>query len=208
MKHDSSPPSSSCCGALPAAPVRVAASRRSTGRPIAVSLEPASHLLRGETTLTVTPLEHGRHLSPSILLRLSPRFGWRRRWCRFGFPAEWCGWSFPGEFPERALRIMIRYRVGLQRPRAGADSQYRGPHLRGECGHLPRGNLPGERRGVVSPAPGVAGETDTGSNHTGRDRGGNGGKRLERRSTRDRNISVWEELHPVDHLSLSAGRYA
>jgi hypothetical protein len=174
---------------------------------IAVTLEPASHLLRGESALSITPGGTG-----TLTLALNPRatvvsMNLEGRDVPFTFAGGLLTVELPAKRGSEPLHLAISYRclfddplqeqvVTTEGPDYGAagNISHRGIFLGGDAGWYPDPAVHPRRRSVIVTAPaGIEAVT--------------AGRRAERRTEGEKNVSRWEEEHPVERLSLSAGRY-
>ncbi|HEY6874696.1 MAG TPA: M1 family aminopeptidase [Geobacteraceae bacterium] len=174
---------------------------------IAVTLDPPSHLLAGESTVILNPRGAG---SVSFTLQagaIVQRVTLEGR----AVPVEFAGGALtvglPPEARDRTVRIGIDYRALFNDPVPGRtaateDPSYgvngvispAGTFLGGGVAWYPRPPLmPGKRTVEVTAPAGIEAIT--------------AGRRLKRESGREKTVSVWEETHPVENLSLSAGEY-
>ena len=174
---------------------------------IAVTLEPAAHLLTGECTVTLNP--HGATRLPFALhpgaTVLHVTVDGQE------VPVAFTGGTLTvGFYPggrERTVRVGIGYRASFNDPLPGRtatteDPSYgvngviaeEGVFLGGGADWYPEApGVPARRTVEVTAPAGIEAVT--------------AGRRLERGTRGDRSFSVWEEEHPVTSLSLSAGRY-
>lgn len=174
---------------------------------IAVTLDPATHQLLGESIVTLNPRG-----AASLSFVLHPgatvhRVSVEGRDVSADFAGGELVVPLPTDAREGTVRVKIGYRATFndplpERTATAEDPSYgvngvispKGVFLGGGAAWYPRPPaLPGKRTVEVTAPAGVEAIT--------------AGKRLERRSEGGRSVSVWEEEHPVEHLSLSAGEY-
>ncbi|MCM2357682.1 MAG: M1 family peptidase [Geobacteraceae bacterium] len=174
---------------------------------IAVTLDPASHQVSGESTVTLNPRG-----AASVSFSLHPgatvhRVSVEGREVAVAFAGDALVVPLPPAQGERTVRVTIGYRATFndplpERTATAEDPGYgvngvistEGVFLGGGVAWYPRPHAVPARRTIAVTAPaGIEAVT--------------AGRRLERRSEGGKSISVWEEEHPVKHLSLSAGRY-
>lgn len=192
----------SACSATP--PVETGAVLQQA---IAVVLDPENRLLRGESTLTLEPGGAGR-----LTLALNPRATVvATTLAGRSIPFTFAGGRLTVELPARTgtepFRVAINYRclfddplqeqvVTTEGPDYGAAGSIspRGVFLGGDAGWYPAPEAQPRKRSVTVTAPaGIEAVT--------------AGRRSERRTGQGTTVSRWEEEHPVERLSLSAGRY-
>lgn len=174
---------------------------------ISVTLDPTSHLLTGESTLTVKP--HGVmkllfSLHPGATVRLVSVAG-------TVMPVEFSRGTLvvtlPPETRQADLLVRIAYSAFFndplpERTATAEDPTYgvngvisaEGTFLEGGVAWYPRLSVMPAGRTVEVTAP-TGFEAIT------------AGRCLSRRSGAEKSVSIWEEAHPAAYLSLSAGRY-
>jgi aminopeptidase N len=186
---------------------------RGTGAPaidserILVALDPARHLLAGESTVTFAPRSGGEisfdlHPGATVLkvvvdgAAVLPDVAGGRLTVRY-----------PAVTKEQPRRITITYRalfddplpgrtVGTEDPSYGVNGVIgaEGVFLGGGVAWFPRPPAPPVTRTIEITTPAEM-EAIT------------AGERLERRTTGGKTVSVWREAHPSGNPALSAGRY-
>ncbi|HEX8960205.1 MAG TPA: M1 family aminopeptidase [Geobacteraceae bacterium] len=178
-----------------------------TEQRIAVTLDPAAHLLAGESTVTLKP--HGVStlsftLHPGAIVQRVTAEG---REVPVRFAGGIVAVGLPPEAREGTVRIGIDYSARFNDPLPGRgapteDPSYgvngvispEGTFLGGGVAWYPRPpTLPKKRAVEVAAPAGIEAIT--------------AGRRLARESRGGRSVSVWEEAHPVENLSLSAGPF-
>ncbi len=190
---------SPACAALPPAAV--------LQQTIAITLDPDSHLLRGESTLTVASGGTGKltfALNPRATVVSTKIAG---RDTAFTFSGGRLTVDLPAKPGPEPRRLTISYHCifddrvqeqvvtteGPDYEAAGTISP-RGVFLGGDaCWYPAPSERPGKRSVTVTAPAGVEAVT--------------AGRRAERRTEGEMSVSRWEEEHPVERLSLSAGRY-
>lgn len=174
---------------------------------IAVTLDPATHQLLGETTVTLNPRG-----AASLSFALHPgatvhRVSVEENAVPVDFSNGTLVVALPAGSRVGAVRIGIGYRATFndplpERAATAEDPTYgvdgvissQGVFLGGGAAWYPRSPVTPEKRTIEVTAPaGIEAIT--------------AGRRLERRSEGGRSISVWSEDHPAGNLSLSAGAY-
>lgn len=174
---------------------------------IAVTLDPEAHLLTGESTVTLRPRG-----AESVSFALHPGASVRQISVEGKeVSAEFGGGTLVVPLPADARGGTIRVKIGYralfndplpERTATAEDPSYgvngiisaKGVFLGGGAAWYPSlPAMPGKRTLEVTAPAGIEAIT--------------AGKRLERRSEGGRSVSVWEEEHPVEHISLSAGEY-
>ncbi len=174
---------------------------------IAVTLEPKSHLLRGESTLTVAPGGTGKltfALNPRAKVLAATLAG---RSVPFSFADGQLSVELPAKPATEQLRLAISYHCLFDEPlqeqvvttegpdyEGAGNISPRGIFLGGDAGWYPAPAARPRKRSVTVTAPaGIEAVT--------------AGRRAERRTEGGTTVSRWEEEHPVERLTLSAGRY-
>ena len=178
-----------------------------THQRIAVTIDTSGQELQGESTLTLHP--HGAEklsfeLQPSAVIDGVSISG---RGAPFRFSGGTLFVELAPEQREHAIQVSIGYRAvfngklpvlsaGMEDPGFGVTGIIapEGVFLGSGVAWYPRPPvIPVKRTLAVTTPAGIEAIA--------------AGKRLEHRSEQGKNLSVWEESHPVENLSLSAGHY-
>jgi aminopeptidase N len=174
---------------------------------IAVTLEPERHLLRGESTLTIAPGGTGKltlALNSRATVDVAEVAGRR---APFTFAGGLLTVELPGKPGRKPFPLAISYRclfndqlqeqvVTTEGPDYEAEGSIapQGIFLGGGAAWYPAPSVSPRKRTLTVTAPaGIEAVT--------------AGRRAERRTEQGTSVSTWEEAHPVERLSLSAGRY-